>query len=447
MRLQLLLSLAACLLSSLLRAQSIGAFYSSGGPTVISLNTLSGNFSYNVYTQRGFSDIKSFAPTFPPKNETSIAVTGYGSPSAVYGVIFYQIANNSLAQQLFKCWYSSGECSNYGGYIVSSKLKIPVRPGTGLAASLLSSDFGYRLSYEDIYGSVRQLSYSNSTKGLVTYWADGALVNNVTVANSSALTTTYVQSPNATIPAQQTVYQISNDQIVPTVNSHSTFINDTQTWVQEWDSTNGTFTTIMYNQWIMIFYIDSTRQLRWIWSSDGGSNWRPQPPMETSTWPLADTPNASVAAATSINATNQTASVFYISGGQMVQSIMTDWSFAPYTVVKAVPSSNTTTTTTAATPIQSHEKDTNNKKITIGGSIGASVGFLIVVAIVAWLLSHRKRAIPNTPRPERIGEWKGSESGFGYSAGKAELPGESAQLHELDHDPECMLLHQLQPIR
>jgi hypothetical protein len=250
MHFQVFLAFASCILLSYANAQSIAAFYSSKGPAVISLNTLSGNFSYNVYTQKGFSSMKSFAPTIPPRNGTSIACVGYNNPSSIYvylanleiayiihvliaiqGSIFYQTANNTIAQQFFKCAYSSGNCVNYGGYLISLNVTIPVKSGTGLAAALLSTDFGYRVTYQDIRGSIRQLSYSNTNENVITPWADGILTTNTTISNGSALSMTYVPSPNDTVPARQTIFQRSGDQILQFVNSQTTFINRSQTWV------------------------------------------------------------------------------------------------------------------------------------------------------------------------------------------------------------------------
>jgi len=96
MRLSFSLAALACLLSLSL-AQSIGAFYTSLGPTVIKLNEKSGNFSYNVYKATGFSDEwPSFAPTFAPVNGTAMAVTGFSSPSAVYVCFSFISCRNQL---------------------------------------------------------------------------------------------------------------------------------------------------------------------------------------------------------------------------------------------------------------------------------------------------------------------------------------------------------------
>ncbi|KUJ11400.1 uncharacterized protein LY89DRAFT_787002 [Mollisia scopiformis] len=448
MRFQLLA--VVLFLASLVRAQTIGAFYSLGGPTVVSLDPQTNTFVYNVYSKKGFSLMNSFAPTIPPKNGTSIACVGYSSPSSVYGSIYYQTSNNSIAQQLFKCSYASGNCVNYGGYLISANVTIPIKPNTGLSAALLSADLGYRITYEDIYGAVRQIGYSNTTKGVVTPWADGVLASNSTSLNGSALATTFVQSPNTTEPAQQTIYQLVDDQILPFVDNQATAMNQTQSWVAaapitnlpNWYSTNASFATVIYNQWLMLFYIDTTRQLQWLRSTDGGGTWQAQPSMDTSIWPLGDTPNAPVAAATSINSTaDNSASVFYTSNGTYVQAIMTNWNWVPYVVVQPVIASNTTNNTTI--PLRPMtRKDT--KDIKIGASTGGSVGFLIIIATIAWLLLRKKKVVPTPERPKSIGEWRGSESEF---SGKAELHGQSAHICELDHDPECLLLHQLQLYR
>ncbi len=193
----------------------------------------------------------------------------------------------------------------------------------------------------------------------------------------------------------------------------------------------------------MLFYVDMTRQLQWIRSTDAGQTWQAQPLLDPSIWPLADTPNAPVAAATSVNLTaDNSASVFYVSGGQLVQSIVTDMNWLPYSLVEPAVSSNVTTTNITA-PFRQSERETQDIKI--GASVGASVGVLIIAALIICFIFRSKRVvIPNIERPESIGECKGSESSF---SGKAELHGQSAQLFELDHDPECQLLHQLQLIR
>ena len=215
------------------------------------------------------------------------------SAHGIQGSVFYQTPNNSLCQQIFKCRYASGDCSNYGGFIISSNVTVPVRQGTGLSVALLSTNFGYRVTYEDIHGSVRQLSYSNTTKGVVTYvcddqkipasqfsaqfadlwsqWADGTLVKNGTAGNSSALATTYLPSPNDTVPAEQTIYQVADNKVFSSINKNSTFINQTSSWSQgifsspswrgtssplsgptlpslpDWSLESGKFSTILYN--------------------------------------------------------------------------------------------------------------------------------------------------------------------------------------------------------
>lgn len=128
----------------------------------------------------------------------------------------------------------------------------------------------------------------------------------------------------------------------------------------------------------MLFYIDMTRQLQFIRSTDGGQTWQIQPLQEASIWPLADVPHSPVAATTAINASDFSSSVFYVSNGKFVQSTITDYNWAPYTIVQPVVRSNTTTNITA--PLRPFEKDT--KAIKIGASIGSVAAFLIVAGLI-----------------------------------------------------------------
>lgn len=192
----------------------------------------------------------------------------------------------------------------------------------------------------------------------------------------------------------------------------------------------------------MLFYIDTTRQLQYIRSVDAGQTWQAQPLQEAVVQPLADVPNAPVTASASVNASDDSISVFYVSGGKMIQSIMTNYNWRnPYVIVDAIVPSNTTTPISASPPIQPAPRDT--KKVKIAASAAASVAFLVIVVIVAWSVLRKKKAIPSVESHGNI-DWKGSDSDFG---GKPELDGHALYIHELDHDPECMLLHQLQLIR
>lgn len=187
----------------------------------------------------------------------------------------------------------------------------------------------------------------------------------------------------------------------------------------------------------MMFYIDMTRQLQFIRSTDGGQTWQVQPLQDRSIWPLADVPNAPTAATAAINASDFSSSVFYLSSGNVIQTTITGYNWVPFTIAQPVVVSNISTNLTA--PIRSFEKDT--KDVKIGASIGSVAGFLILAGLF-WLFS-RKNSDP-IPKEESIREWAQSVSEF---IGKAELDGQAAEKFELDHDPECQLLHQLQLYR
>lgn len=130
-----------------------------------------------------------------------------------------------------------------GSLIISSNVTTPVKPGTAIAASLFSTNFGYRITYEDIHGSLRQLSYSyrvlNKTAGTSegTGWADGQLISNSTSLTRSTLATTQVMfTTNGTTdtePSHQTVYRYTNGQIQALVDNNVGFPNATanDTWL------------------------------------------------------------------------------------------------------------------------------------------------------------------------------------------------------------------------
>jgi len=90
---------------------------------------------------------------------------------------------------------------------------------------------GYRVTYEDIYGSLRQLSYANNT-GNVTNWADGSLISNLSTTVGSPLATYFTIGSNVTAKTE-TVFQVYDSQIVPlvaTVDNITNSIHDNETW-------------------------------------------------------------------------------------------------------------------------------------------------------------------------------------------------------------------------
>lgn len=92
------------------------------------------------------------------------------------------------------------------------------------------------MTYEDIYGSIRQIGYSNSTKGIVTPWSDG--VRTINSIGNGALAMTYVgTSTNSTTPAQQTIFQVFGDSILPFNDNQVAAMNQTQTWISGMSAT------------------------------------------------------------------------------------------------------------------------------------------------------------------------------------------------------------------
>jgi hypothetical protein len=217
--------------------------------------------------------------------------------------------------------------------------------------------------------------------------------------------------------------------------------------LQNWNSTTGTFATVLYNAWMLLFYVDTNRQIQYVRSTDAGQTWQTQPLADPSSLPPADVPDAPVAAATSLNTSSDNSfSVFYISGGVMIQATMTNYIWQPYAVVEAItPANGTTSTANTSASYQTPVEPNHDKEIKIGASTGASVGFLVIVAIMVWYLSPKTLTVSDNSQSS-IRNWKESDSDFSFN-GKAELHGNPKETFELDHDPECKLLHQLQLYR
>lgn len=149
------------------------------------------------------------------------------------GQVFYQSTNSSLAFLFFKCSYASGICVNYGEYAISTNLTTPVSPNTRLAAALFSKDIGYRVTYQDTHGSLRQLAYANNTQSVVTNWADGNLIGNFSIPDGHAISTVYA-SPSNTTGIAERIFAVGDrevrvDRAVVENMTHS--IHDQITWV------------------------------------------------------------------------------------------------------------------------------------------------------------------------------------------------------------------------
>ena len=150
------------------------------------------------------------------------------------GQVFYQSTNASLAFLFFKCSYASGICVNYGEHIISSNVTTPVSPNTSLAAALFSKDIGYRVTYQDIHGSIRQLAYANNTQGIVTNWADGNFTGNLTVPDGGAIATTYVSPSNVT-GIREVLYAVGEGEVKSSkavVENKTNSIHDQKVWIE-----------------------------------------------------------------------------------------------------------------------------------------------------------------------------------------------------------------------
>lgn len=191
-----------------------------------------------------------------------------------------------------------------------------------------------------------------------------------------------------------------------------------------------------YNKSDYIFYIDMKRQLQMIRSTDG-KNWTAQPRLDSTKWPLADEPNAHIAAIRSSNKNDTSAYVYYTSGQKLVQAKLSNDSWSAFSEVEkpAPPSTDSLN--------ESPRASRGRRVITIAAAACGSAVFALIVFLIVWFVYRRKQkalALRNVDLAKD--QETGSSSNLDYT-GKAELHGES-DVNELDHDPECLLLHQLQ---
>lgn len=82
--LKFVLSLLVLGLSEAVVGQAIGAFYSSVGPNVVTLDPVTREFVVNIYSDTGFHQSQRIKPNVLPTNSTDIAVTGYSNPTAIF---------------------------------------------------------------------------------------------------------------------------------------------------------------------------------------------------------------------------------------------------------------------------------------------------------------------------------------------------------------------------
>ena len=131
--------------------------------------------------------------------------------------MYYQTGDNSIVQLNLRCSRDNGTCVNFGELYITAKAANQPSPNTRLAAVLISKDVGYRITYEDKTGLLRQFDYAQDSKGVITPWSDGKRVGNTTVTGSGhALASTYIYKANLTTdPVPQTVYHLVGDTIQP----------------------------------------------------------------------------------------------------------------------------------------------------------------------------------------------------------------------------------------
>jgi hypothetical protein len=184
------------------------------------------------------------------------------------------------------------------------------------------------------------------------------------------------------------------------------------------------------------------RHLQFVLSTDTQESWTVQPQQNTSKWPLADAPNAPLSGTASSNSTDFSIYLHYFSGQKMIQVRMSDYNWQPFSIV-GPPDNKTVPANGTANLNPNSDSPLKLKPVEIAAVILGSIGFLASLFIVGMYFDRKK---DNNTAKSMIDSTIGRENAASISTpyiGKAELHGED-DIIELDHDPGCLLLHQLQ---
>ncbi|CZT51871.1 uncharacterized protein RSE6_13082 [Rhynchosporium secalis] len=464
----LVVKLAVVLLASsrLVSTQAIGSFFftdskSIAGTGVVVHNPRDDNFLYSINSTRGFGDMKAIDVDILPRNGTPVACTGYLAGDSVYGAAFYQAESSGIVQLFFKCSYKAGTCVNYGNWFISNSVTIPVSPTTQLTAAIFPSNMGYRVTYQDTQGALRQLAYANGTRGETT-WADGNLTGNYTIPDGYAFDTTTISPKNETGDRlRETIYAVGTGDIkVSDSTTHNTSglitIDDPKTWsantpipdisLPHFNNSLSHIATVSYSNWDCIFYIDNERNLQFVRSTDGGMKYNQQPQMALEKWPQADRPNAPITASVSSNPRDKSAYVFYKSNGTYIQAKMKNSEWEDRQIVQFLEGPPPIEPPKPLNTVPAKKSSNIALRIKIGAGIGGAVSFLVILAILGFWYRRVQIARRKARGVQKEDSIYGQENGSSEYrfAGKAELSGHSVEKAELDHDPNCLLLHQLQ---
>ncbi|KAF2664142.1 hypothetical protein BT63DRAFT_102199 [Microthyrium microscopicum] len=373
-------------------SQALTAWYTSIGPQIIWQNASSGDILYSTNigsgTAGGFTQWAKLPLTFPPKNGTALASTGFtGGNGNLYGQLFYFSASGRIVEAATECVLSTGVCNLQGIYVISNAVTTGIDNSTGLSASIRSASDGYRVFYHDTLGRTRMLNYSGPKN--IT-WGDGASVIDSTTKSPLALATdggnnitTYAVVNNgsmfaATLRSDNTWQALGSPKDLPAWSPANVSLAAA-------DSANS---SLRY-----VYYIGTDRVLHEIASNDTGLTWTVAASPSTGSFPLADEPNARFAAASTDN-TGTTTSFFYISGGSLIQAVKDsgNWRAAStvFTNLDGTAISNATTRPSASASGPANSSP-SGRAAKIGAGIGIGLGIPILAAVAGFALLRSRR--------------------------------------------------------
>ena len=104
----------------------------------------------------------------------------------IQGQVYYLSTAGAVIQATIQCVLPGGACNLQGSYVISSNITTGVENSTGLAATVRTSNDGYRVFYHDDVGTTRAIQYS--WLGNIS-WGAGTPVLNDSSERLTAITT------------------------------------------------------------------------------------------------------------------------------------------------------------------------------------------------------------------------------------------------------------------
>lgn len=296
--------------------------------------------------------------------------------------------------------------------MISGNLATGVAVSSGLAATVRTSNDGYRVFYHDNNGTSRTIQYSyfasitwgtgtpvinDKSETITTITTDGG--NNLTAYGIDNKTGNILPSTlqsngtwlQRTTPPHHLTQPLTKLPVPPIPTQNFTSFNPTNITLSSTTSpTNPRSKTL--------FYIGTDHSLHQVNTFNNWQTWTLAPSQNTDIWPLADQSNAPFTLTN--NSAGTTLSIFYVSGGMLVQVVSAGgvWQGAVRVFPVAYISSSaliSTNSTIPADPLQTASAKGRSHGTVLGLGMGVGLGLPVVGVLWAllYLFWRRRRAL------------------------------------------------------